>query len=359
MKDIHGGNIWEASRITGLLPEEVLDFSSSINPLGLPHGAAAAIKKTLKLLPAYPDPSYRALKRALAAHHGISPSNILPGNGSTELIYLVPAVFRPKKALIVEPAFSEYRRALRLHGCAVKTHILRERDGFAMNAGRLIDCIRKGGHDIVFLANPSNPAGSLAKKEAVLEVARASQRLGAILVVDEAFIDFTEEESIKAEASNRLGNTVALRSMTKFFALSGLRLGFMAASRDIIEGFSKAMPPWTINTLAAEGAMEALKDAAYMERSRRWLCRERAFLGDGLGRVEGLSLFPSSANFILVKITAQDKSAAKLCSRLLKRGILIRPLNGFKGLGPEYFRVAIKRRKENSILLSALKQALK
>lgn len=353
MKDIHGGNIWKASREAGIRSEDIMDFSASINPLGLSPRAASAIKKSLRFISPYPDPSSAAIAEELAGYHGISTREILPGNGSTEFIHLLPSLLKPASALIVEPAFSEYRKALRNNGCRADSFILKEETRFSIDTGRLKKRVSKG-YDLLYIANPANPTGAVTGKEGIIEVARFCERLGATLIVDEAFVDFCEDRSIKKEAV-RLRNVVVLRSMTKFFSMAGLRLGYIIAHRDTVRKFAKRVPPWSVNTLAG-AAVESIRDGRYIRKVHRWLDREKDFVSRGLGSIKGVRVFDSAANFFMVKIMDKSLTAPELKSILFEKGILIRDLSAFRGLGPGYFRIAIKTRRENEILIRALKR---
>ena len=354
MKDAHGGNIWEAARKAGLSPGRIIDFSASINPAGLGPRAKEAVRKALSIIPAYPDPSGLELKKALASYHGISVGQVLPANGSTELVFLIPQVLKPKKALIVEPAFSEYRRALFIAGCRVKSLVLREKDGFLLEGARLKKALSKGRVDVVYIGNPSNPTGALVKKETLCDIAAFCEKAGTNLVVDEAFMDFCEAGSLKAEAS-RFKNLLILRSMTKFFGMAGLRSGALVAHKSVIERFSRGIAPWSVNTLAGAASIASLKDGHYIRKTRQWLQREKGFLLKGLCGVKGLKVFPSEANFFMFRIDGRMR-ASHLRARLLKKGILIRDLTGFRGLGPGYCRVAVKERKDNRALVEAINE---
>lgn len=355
MRDIHGGNIWGASVASSIPPEEILDFSASINPFGAPDGVRAAIERVLKkgLASPYPDPESSALRSALAGFHGVRAPEVLPGNGSTEFIYLIPGVYRPKKALIAEPAFSEYRRALEGFGCGVESLVLREKDGFAFDPGRFADKVKKG-FDLVVLANPANPTGALMEKAEVLEAAKICGKAGAALVVDEAFADFAEAGSIKRECT-AMRHVVVLRSMTKFFSMAGLRLGFIVAHASTVKRFSSFIPPWSVNTLASVAGAAALEDSGYIARTLRWAARERGALFKGLSSIGALKPYPGAANFLMAKITA-PLTATELKARLFGDRILIRDLSAFRGLGNRHFRVAVRKGRENSLLMDALRR---
>lgn len=353
MKDIHGGDIWKAASISGIPAAEILDFSASINPFGLPRGAAQAVRKGLRLSGAYPEPSAHSFVKALSRFHSVHEDEISPGNGSTELIYLIPGVFKPKKALIVEPAFSEYARSLRLHGSCVEAFTLKEKDGFAFDLAGFSERLKKG-YCLAYLSNPANPTGAVIPKDALREAARLCRRHSTTLVIDEAFTDFCEEASLKKEAS-RL-NVIVLRSMTKFFSMAGLRLGFLFGPRAAVKRFTELRPPWSINTMAIGAGIAALEDRAYIEKTIRWLNNERSYLFNGLKALEAVKPYPSSANYLMARIGKKGMNAPRLRGLLSRRGILIRDLSAFKGLGPEYLRVAVRKRRDNEMLLKVLSE---
>lgn len=356
VNDTHGGDIWGASREAGVAPERIIDFSANINPLGLSPFAREAIGDALGLVGAYPDPCQGPLREALSAYHGLSPSSILPANGSTELIYLIPGVFAPKRALIVGPAFSEYALSLSSLGCRVDTFLTSEKESFKLNPASLAARL-KAGYDLVYVANPSSPTGALMERDRILELYRLSRRQGGVLVVDEAFMDFTEKDSVKNEA-RALEGLLVLRSMTKFFSMAGLRLGYLVANEEAIKRFSRVIPPWSVNTLAIVAGAATLKDASYMEKTLGWFKEESGYMTRELGRFSALKVFPSAANFFLVKLITDTLTGASLKKALMERSILIREFGGVEGLGERFLRVALLKRKENEVLLGELSSVL-
>lgn len=353
IKDIHGGNIWDAAKSIGKRAEDIVDFSSSVNPHGIPKGAARAARAAMGLLAAYPDPGSKALIAGLSGYLGVRKECIIPGNGSTELIHLLPQVVRCAKALIAEPAFSEYRVALNNAGVRVFSLRLKESDGFAIDLGALEGELKKRPCALFFMANPQNPTGAVTERKVVLEIARVCARRGATLVVDEAFVDFNETLSICLDAV-KLNNVIVLRSATKFFSLAGLRAGYAVSNPGVIERFSRLIPPWSVNTIATHACIEALKDKGYILKTQRWLSRERGFLMKELGRIGALKAYPAGANYIMLKIRSGRVNAPCLGRELAKTGLLIRDLSGFIGLGDKYFRVAIKSHVDNVKLVNVL-----
>ncbi len=347
----HGGNVFAVARSLGIRPEDILDFSASINPHGPAPGVRESMAAAFGSLVHYPDSDCTELREALAAQHGLSPGQLCVANGSTELIYLMPRLVEGKRALIVAPAFSEYERASTLAGWNVDFLYLRPREGFRLSLPLLEERLRER-FDLLFICNPGNPAGNLRAPEETERIMDLAQAAGTFLVLDEAFIDFCEENSGKLMAV-RSGNCVVLRSMTKFYALPGLRLGYAIASERVIGRLARLRAPWSVNTPAQAAGFASLADAGYREQTLRSTAVERGFLAGGLAGISGLVPYPSAANYILVEITT-GLSGGEVRQRLLSERLLIRDCGNFMGLDDRFFRVAVRHRHENERLLGAL-----
>lgn len=344
----HGGDVYHLARTLGLDLSELLDFSANINPLGWPPGLPGAIQQALGELVHYPDRRCLELKRELAAYHDLSPEQILVGNGSTELIYLAARALKPRRALIVAPAFSEYEHALEMAQVPVEFQVTAEGQNFTLSTP-----LDPRGADLVFLANPASPSGALLPPELLLETAAVLEAAGVYLLLDEAFVDFVEGASIKTHLA-RFPRLLILRSFTKFFAIPGMRLGYLLAAPDLIAQLSACQEPWSVNTLAQAAGRACLRDLDYLGRSRNLIHRERQYLLEGLAALPGLRTFPSAVNYLLVKIDRPDWTAAGLQKALLSQKIVIRDAGNFRGLDERFFRLAVRRREENQRLLQGL-----
>jgi len=348
---IHGGNC---------LKRNIIDFSVNTNPLGLPKGLSDIISKNTDRILRYPDPSSERLKRKLAALHRVGPENITMGNGSIELIYLIPAAFKIKKALIITPTFSEYEFAVRSNGLNPAFFNVSEKDNFNINCGKLSERLPR--HDAVFLCNPNNPTGSVLHNDDVLYLSRLDRKRKGLLILDEAFIEFNTDSkrtTIISEAVKN-GSLVILRSLTKFFAMPGLRLGYVIGHKRIIERIVKLQYPWNVNGLAQLAGEKVLADKVYMDRTRLFIAKERQYMFERLGNVKGLKVYPSSANFILCKlVNAPVQGSGELTQRLLRKGIYIRACGNFRGLNDKFFRVAVRRRDDNNLLINSIEKALR
>lgn len=347
----HGGTVYAAARLLGVAPEEILDFSASINPLGPPPGVREAVMATFDRVVHYPDPASTELREALARRHGVDPGNICPANGSTELIHLLPRLFPGSRALVVAPPFSEYAAALEKGGWDIHYLFLQPDDGFLLSLRSLEERLADG-FDLLVLANPGNPTGALVPLPQVAEILEICRLTGTVPVVDEAFMDFCEEESaISSVVAD--GRGIVLRSLTKFYALPGLRLGCAVAAPGIIERLAGLIPPWSVGTLAQAAGVAALADDGYRERTLRLISEEREFLAAGLAALPGVRPFPSAANYLLAELTS-GLSATTLREWLLPHRILIRDCANFPGLNDRFFRVAVRSRRENERLLATL-----
>ncbi len=360
MRRIHGGDIRAVSLERGVDASSIIDFSSSINPEGLPpaaRDAAIALIRERKLSSAYPEPWPRVLISALSRYLSVPGENIAAGNGSTEIIYLLPVVLGARRALIVEPAFTEYAASLELHGVEVTPFFLHEEDDFRLDTEALVRALRKDRPHVLYMANPSNPVGRLVKRAEMLRISASCRETGTWFVVDEAFMDFCGDQSLIMDAAAG-AHVVVLRSMTKFFAMAALRLGYAVAGTVVIARLRAHLPPWSVNAPAAAAAVASLSDGAYMERARAWLKMESPFMARGLKALGGIRTYPSDANFFTSRVTSPGLTATGLRDLLLERGLLIRELSDFRGLDGRFFRVALRDHESNALLMRELGKIL-
>ncbi|OGW17109.1 MAG: threonine-phosphate decarboxylase [Nitrospinae bacterium RIFCSPLOWO2_12_FULL_45_22] len=358
-KDGHGGNVWRLARESGNSWQTVLDFSANINPLGFPAGLKETILNYLPTITHYPDPECQALREKLAQLHRIGLENIIVGNGSTELLHLLPRALKLQQGLIIEPAFSEYEKGLRYNGTRPHFLELSEADGFQLDLAEFEE--KLNGMEIVFLANPSNPTGQVWERSVLEDLLLLCYHNGAFLLVDEAFIDFLDqpERVSLTPLLNQWDNLLVLRSFTKFYAIPGLRLGYLVGNRRIIRRMRERQEPWSVNLLAQVVGQELLVDQDdFIQRSRILIKEERAFLAAELGRLDSIKIYPSQANFLLLRLTQNDLNATTLAQELVQRKLLIRDCSNFRGLNNFYFRIAVRTRPENEVLIAALKEIL-
>ncbi|NWF76484.1 MAG: threonine-phosphate decarboxylase [Nitrospirae bacterium] len=355
----HGGNIYYLANALNMQERKIIDFSSSVNPLGVSKKVKAEIRKNLKYLHNYPDTETDRLRKRIAQYYGISFENILCGNGSTELIYLIVKVLKPQRVLIMAPTFSEYERAVTItesqeRRAEIEFYFLKEEKRFEIEPEEFIAEMerREGKIDMVFLCNPNNPTGKLISKDDVIKIADAARENRCYLIVDEAFIDFIPDNSIISETISN-PYLIVLRSMSFFYALPGLRIGYGIFPSGLIGSLKRAKQPWTVNSLAQRAAVISLKDKVYMKETLRLIKDEKKFFEKNFKKLK-IEYFESDANFYLLRF----KNAPEIYKRLLKKGILLRDCSNFRGLDSTYLRVAVKNHRENTILIKEIAKIL-
>lgn len=335
----------------------ILDFSASINPFGYPRKVREVIRENFDDILHYPDIDCSDLRKCLARKLGHAEDEIIVGNGSTELFYLIPRALRPAKGIIFQPAFSEFAEALKSSHAEVLNTLLKEEDNFCFtySAGDFHD--KKAA--MVFFCNPNNPTGHLVEKPVILNMARQHPHI--IFVVDEAFIDFVDEPerySVISETGTT-SNLIVVRSLTKFYGFPGLRIGYLVTRPDVASKLMTYKEPWSVNTFAQYAAMAALEDREFVSKSRELIFHEQSYLFSELSRINGLAPYKPTANYLFIKIKRDGVTASWLHEQLLGLGIAIRDCSNFTGLDDTYFRVAVRTREENMRLIAALKSVTK
>ena len=351
MEELEHGGDWAGFRQTyGGMP---LDFSASISPLGLPEGARRAAERALAEEVRYPDPLCRDLRDRLGRLHRIPPEHILCGGGAADLIFRLMLARRPARALVTAPTFGEYERAMALTGCRVERYFLEEGRDFAVDRG-LLERVEPD-LDLVVLCEPNNPTGLATERGLLLEILARCARCGILLAVDECFNDFLDDPEGHSLTGQVEGhpNLLILRALTKSHAMAGLRLGYvLCADRALLEEMARWGQPWPVSAVAQAAGGAALEDGGYLPALRQLMAREREYLRRGLEGL-GLRVVPGQANYLLFYTPREG-----LPERLRRRGILLRDCGGFPGLGPGWYRAAVRARADNDSLLRELREVL-
>lgn len=337
----HGGDVFA-------IGENLLDFSVNISPLGMSEAVKAAMEYRLED-ESYPDPYCRKLSAALARREGLKEQDIFCGSGASELIFRLCLALRPKRTLLAVPCFSEYEKAARLSGSEISYYFLPEDKGFFLGEG-FLNAITPG-MDLVFLANPNNPTGRLPDWPMLEAAARRCGEVGAVLAVDECFLAFTGGRSCR-ELLDVCPHLVVLNAFTKSHAMAGLRLGYLLTkNHELLTAVREAGPCWSVSSLAQRAGLAALEEEKCLEGLRRYNAVERPWMAEKMLEL-GLRVYEGEANFILFFGPDHLKQS------LITRGILIRDCSNFRGLGPGYWRTAVKSHPENEQLIQALKEVL-
>ncbi len=344
---VHGARVAQSAEESGLSPAELIDFSVNLNPLGPPE-LTRPLAAALKNIGNYPDNRYPGFKTAAAGYLHVKPENIVPGNGSSELIRLfAEAVIEPGDRVIIPfPTFSEYEFQCRLLGATIDP----------VNYSDILN-VKPDGAKAVFLCNPNNPTGRLISREQVFELGEKCARSETFLFVDEAFIELSDPNESIAEFAASNDFVIVLRSLTKTFAVPGLRIGFAVASCDFANILNNIRIPWSVNSLALEVGEHLLKGhKSYIKRTLDLIGNERKWLSSSLGAIRGLRPYKSDTNFILVDIRNFFIGSAELTEMMLRQGIIIRDCTSF-GL-KDHIRVAVRKRQETRKLIKALSRVI-
>ncbi|WP_243358175.1 cobyric acid synthase [Fundidesulfovibrio terrae] len=349
----HGGDVRGMAETLGCDPSEILDFSANINPLGPPEWLRPVISASVSELVHYPDPHCRALIDAAAGRHGVDPATLLAGNGTSELLFAMARSCGHARAVVPVPSYYDYQTACRRADMDVVRLPLAESGGFVLDPEALSRALKAlPGPAAVFLARPNNPTGLDVDAAVVRELAAAHPE--CLFVADEAFGSFVEGfESLMRE---RPDNVAVLLSLTKMFAIPGLRLGLACAGEALAEAVKERIAPWSVNTLAQAVGVRAVQDCDFEARSRAEAGRLREALSRALEALPGLTVYPGAANYLLCRLDAPEVPALR--AALLEKRIAIRDCSNYAGLDQRFFRVAVRREDDNERLVDALAESL-
>lgn len=380
MRDLgHGANVDIIAQKYNINPKDIIDFSSNINPKVIP-GLEKYILEGLKECSSYPDINYDNLRKNISDYINVDPSFIIPGNGATEIIYLMMKSVG-KRLAILNPTFSEYERSARLNNLEVINILLDKNKNFEVDIDEVVENIDK--FDSLFICNPNNPNGKVKEIENLLELMVKNNKL---LIVDETFMEFVEDEEKYSliKYVEKYDNIFILKAATKFFGLPGLRLGYgVTSNKRIIEIIYKYKEPWTINSFADNLSNYIFKDKNYIRSSKEYYVKERAYMLNTLRKMKNIKVYDTDTNFVLIQLRksntkelenrvpsqeneneSRDKLVVPSCADELKNklleqsNILIRDASNFIGLDDSFIRVAIKSHEENKKLIKHMKNFL-
>ena len=375
MSKIHGGNIFQFAHEQRIEPYEVVDFSANINPLGPSQRGLDALNAQLRYISHYPDATNDDVLNAIADTYGMDKHQIIVGNGAAELLYAICRLPGYTGAFVPAPGFSEYKEALEASKIPVRDIFYRPREDdngkpyfeVPYLALETFAAELKGqdGRIIVFLGNPNNPDGTLLDKDHIRTVASMLKDANSLLVIDESFIDFVgndplqDNEHSMRSLVNEFDNIIVVHSFTKFYAVPGLRIGAAFANKTLITQLQQYIPSWSVNTLAQAYTKAALNDVDYIKRTKQELNEEIAFMYNALDALEGVTVYPPSANFILFQVNQEGITANYINEELKKYNMIVRNCDSYVGLTNHWVRIAIKDHETNIKLVDKLTNILK
>ena len=353
INSVHGADINSAAELYGLEADKIIDFSSNINPFivdSMDKIVAAGVGSLQK----YPDIKYRRLRKNISDYLGVGDSQVIPGNGATEIIYLLMRNISGRLA-IINPTFSEYRKGAEIAGLSVVDFVMDWKKDFKLDLDEIYR--RKDEFDSIFICNPNNPDGSVREIKKLLEFA---EKEGKLLIVDETFIEFADSEKDRSLVNmvEKSKNLFIIRAVTKFFGIPGIRLGYgISSNRELLQKMYDEKEPWTINSFADSASDFIFKEEEYIRKSKEYFSKERVCMINEINKIDGIKAFNSDANFILVRF--ENRNVLDVKENLLKRaGLLIRDASNFIGLDSSFARVAIKNHEQNTVLVDALRSVL-
>ena len=354
MKDLgHGANVDNMAKKFGKNENDIIDFSSNVNP-HIISDLGKYVLEGLEKSRSYPDINYTNLRNNISDYIKVDSELIIPGNGATEIIYLLMKSIKRRLA-ILNPTFSEYGRGAKLNNLEIIDFHLKEENNFSIDLDKIQKNMDK--FDSLFVCNPNNPNGKVKDLNELLDLMIENDKL---LIVDETFMEFVGEEE-KYSLINKIEQTpnlFILKAVTKFFGMPGLRLGYgVTSNKQIINNIYEYKEPWTINSFAENLSNYLFKDKEYINGSKDYYINERKFMLEELRKISRLKVYDTDTNFVLIKLDDDEANSLKL-ELFEKYNILIRDASNFIGLDKSYIRVAIKSHNDNKVLIESLRKIL-
>lgn len=366
----HGGNLKEIQREFDLENNNIIDFSANINPIGMNENVTKAIAEGIHEIEKYPDITYFELRECICRFENenktklgnctenfvkscefiLDKNDIILGNGAAEVLFNVVRAVNPREALIMAPTFSEYEEALNSVNCKVHIYELKEENNFEIKED-IINYINDS-LDIIFICNPNNPTGVITDCHLLKKIIEKADDHKVKVAVDESFLDFIDEDLSMSTYLDKYKNLIIIKSLTKVFALPGLRIGYGLCRDNMLKDeIKRVSPAWNINILAEIATKAALKDEKYIKKSLEFIHNEKKYLYNELVKIDNIKVYSPSVNFILFKTECD----IDLKFELLKQGILIRDCSNYRGLDKGFYRIAVRTHSENIKLISELK----
>lgn len=349
----HGGDIYRN--------QVELDYSANISPMGLPKGVQAALVKAVGQCHCYPDSSSERLISALSQYHQIASDFLICGNGAADLIFQIAGGLKPESAVLLSPSFLEYEQALAAGNCKIGWYHLPPASGFQFSVSHFLEWLKKRGRtELIFLCNPNNPTGCAVKKEDMIPLLKYCEEHGIYCVIDECFNEFMDEPdqySLSGQAKE-YSHLFILKAFTKLYAMAGVRLGYgICSDHGLLEQMEKVRQPWSVSSLAQAAGEAALKEKEYVNKTRAIVSRERNYMKEQI-KMLGFQVYDSMANYIFFreKDHTLGKYIPSLYQQCLEKKILIRSCANYRGLDDSYYRICVRKRKDNERLLAVMKE---
>jgi threonine-phosphate decarboxylase len=344
----HGGNIYKMAASLACAPDEIIDMSSNVNPLGTMPGLVAFLKDNIRAIGRLPEADSGTSVNAFAVRYDLDPDLVLEGNGTTQFIYSIPQALNTKKALILGPTYADYADACKMQKVGYSYLIAEESKSFVPDINQIEDNISEC--DTVFICNPNNPTGALIPASNLESLCRS--RPDICFVIDESYMPFVKSGEKESMISLGLPNVIILNSMSKIFKIPGLRIGFLISSKQIMKKLEPFMMPWSVNSIAQAAVLYLMEKRdevdAFIKKTRDFIEIERKVFIERFKDVSSIKLFPGTTTFILARLFGNYK-AENICPYMSQHKILIRDCSNFKGLSDRFIRVSLKTSEINKM----------
>lgn len=356
----HGSDLEKVEQIYGIRREDIRPFGSNVNPLGMSPVMKQALQEHIDVLTDYPDREYKELKEAIHTYTGVDVSHILPGSGTTELIVTFITTIKPKKTIVIEPTYSEYKRDLKAVKSEIIDYVLTENTNFQLDPSDLCRQIDESV-DMVIICNPNNPTSTCISGNQLQEIVEICKTTSTFVLVDETYVEFTKDVSTISAIPfvKKYNNLIVLRGVSKFFASPGLRLGYACTSNEkLIRYIRKHNNPWSINSIAAYAGTIMFSDTEYITKTKNLISQEQSLVCSALRTRKTIKVFPPVTNFVLLKLQKQGLTSAQVFEHCIKKGLMIRDCSNFLGLGSEYIRFCFLNPEDDDLLVNTLLEIL-
>lgn len=357
----HGSDLEKIEEIYGIKREEIVSFSSNVNPLGISYKLRSTLTSHLDAITTYPERDYTRLRACISSYTHAQMDHIIVGNGTSELISLFIQTQHPKKALILGPTYSEYEREIGLAGGVSNYYPLEESNGFELDLDTFCSSLNDS-IDLLVLCSPNNPTSTAITRKQMRRILDTCLRHGIFVMVDETYVEFADnEQDISCiSLTNYYTNLIILRGTSKFFASPGLRLGYaITGNRDVCKAINTRKNPWTINSLAEIAGQLMFRDEEYIRQTKALISAERKRIYDELSTWENVKVYKPSGNFLLMRINKEDVTSDQLFDHCIRQKMMIRDCSSFPFLDNTYVRFCFMNPEDNNRLLAAFAQLLK
>ncbi len=352
----HGSDLEEIEAIYGIKKENITSFAANVNPLGISPKLRAVLADKIDAITGYPDREYTSLRKCIAAYVNADAEHIAVGNGSTELISLFIQITRPRKAFIIGPTYSEYEREISLGGGSSHYYRLEESVDFKLDVEALSRELSPE-FDLLVICNPNNPTSTAIPRDHMRKILDICKQRDILCMVDETYVEFAQdmEQITSVPLTGYYNNIIILRGISKFFAAPGLRLGYaICVNADLLKAVNQRKNPWTINTLAAIAGEIMFTDTEYITKTRKLIKEEKSRVCQLLASCKNVKVYPSTANFVLVKIRKEGITSADIFDAAIRKGLMIRDCSNFPFLDQKFIRFCFMTPEKNTELLELL-----